>query len=409
MTREPAAGKPTLLVLASTYPRWQGDHEPGFVHELTKRMTDRFDVVAVVPSAPGAPSREILDGVEVIRYRYALRRWETLVNDGGITTNLRRHRWKVLLVPTFVLGQAWRAWRVLRTRRVDAVHAHWLIPQGLIAALLRALCRRMPAYMVTSHGADLFALRGSFLNMLKRFVVRRSAATTVVSGVMKEELGRIGINARGVEVQPMGVDLRNRFLPDLSVPRSTDEILFVGRLVEKKGVRHLIDAMPAVITSFPGAHLTIAGFGPEEATLRAQVRQRGLDDQVRFVGAVPQAELPALYRRAAVLVAPFVQAASGDQEGLGLVSIEAIGCGCPVILSDLPATRDVLANSSGFMYVPQGDSSALAKVIQSVLASPGDHRAGAAANRQEAMQKFDWVAVSDRYAGIIRQLAGPPM
>lgn len=300
-----------------------------------------------------------MDGVEVIRYRYAPRRWETLVNDGGITTNLRLQRWKVLLVPTFVLGQAWRTWRVLRTRRVDAVHAHWLIPQGLIAALLRALSRRMPAYIVTSHGADLFALRGPFLNMLKRFAIRRSAAVTVVSRVMKDELARIGVGAGShVEVQPMGADLSNRFVPDPSVPRSSDEILFVGRLVEKKGVCHLIDAMPAIVASYPSAHLTIAGFGPEEAALRAQVRQRGLDDRVRFVGAVPQAKLPTLYRRAAVLVAPFVQAASGDQEGLGLVSVEAIGCGCPVILSDLPATRDVLADSSGFVYVPQGDSRA---------------------------------------------------
>src|ERR1700735_2418201 len=97
----------TLLVLASTYPRWRGDPEPGFVHELAKRLTDQFHVIAIVPAAPGAAAREILDDVEVIRYRYAPHRFETLVNDGGIVTNLRRHRWKVLLVPPFVLAQAW--------------------------------------------------------------------------------------------------------------------------------------------------------------------------------------------------------------------------------------------------------------------------------------------------------------
>ena len=78
--------RPVLLVLASTYPRWADDHEPGFVHELARRLTDRFRVLALVPHSPGSSTRETLDGVEVIRYRYAPGRLETLVNDGGIVT-----------------------------------------------------------------------------------------------------------------------------------------------------------------------------------------------------------------------------------------------------------------------------------------------------------------------------------
>src|SRR5689334_22160597 len=97
---------PRLLVLATTYPRWPGDPEPGFVHELSKRLADRFRVVALVPHAPGAKRRECMDGVEVVRYRYAPQRMETLVNDGGIVANLRRAKWKLLLVPGFVLAQA---------------------------------------------------------------------------------------------------------------------------------------------------------------------------------------------------------------------------------------------------------------------------------------------------------------
>lgn len=99
----------TLLVLASTYPRWEGDPEPGFVHELAKRLTGRFRVIALVPHSPAARRRETLDGIEVIRYRYAPEYLETLVNDGGIVTNLRRARWKYLLVPSFILAQAWKA------------------------------------------------------------------------------------------------------------------------------------------------------------------------------------------------------------------------------------------------------------------------------------------------------------
>lgn len=192
MTPDPRSVKPkTLLVISSTYPRWAGDHEPGFVHELAKRLTSQFRVIALVPSSPGASFHEILDGVEVIRFRYAPRRFETLVNDGGIISNLRRHRWKTLLLPTFILGQSWHVWRLSRTRKVDVLHAHWLLPQGLIAALLNKLPGNSPRYVVTSHGADLFALRGKVLNGMKRFVVKKAAAVTVVSEAMRNELAYI--------------------------------------------------------------------------------------------------------------------------------------------------------------------------------------------------------------------------
>jgi glycosyltransferase involved in cell wall biosynthesis len=394
---------PTLLVLASTYPRWQGDPEPGFVHELAKRLTDRFHVIAVVPSAPGALARETLDGVEVIRYRYAPRRWETLVNDGGIVTNLKRQRWKLLLVPTFLLGQAWQAWHVLRARRVDVVHAHWLIPQGLIAALLRRFTHRASRFLVTSHGADMFALRGGGWDRAKRWVVSQAAAVTVVSATMCDELRHIGANVDKLVVQSMGVDLIERFTPDATQVRSAGDILFVGRLVEKKGLKYLLDAMPAVLVAFPDARLTIAGFGPLEPELREQAKRLKLEANVQFVGAVPQDQLPVLYRQAALFVAPFVQAPSGDQEGLGLVCVEAAGCGCPLVVSDLPATRDLFVESAGCIRVPPGESGILAQAVIEILGNPEAALVAAADQRQQAIRHFDWLATSRNYARLLQK------
>jgi glycosyltransferase involved in cell wall biosynthesis len=399
MPDSPDFPRPTLLVLASTYPRWSGDHEPGFVHELAKRLTDHFKVIAVVPSAPGATAREILDGVEVIRYRYAPRRFETLVNDGGIVTNLRRHRWKMLLVPTFVWAQAWRTWRLLRTRQIDVIHAHWLLPQGLIAALLGKLSGQAPPFLVTAHGADLFALRGKGFSKLKRFVVQKASAVTVVSEAMRDELKRLGGDADKVSVQPMGVDLRHEFTPDPRMERSRDEILFVGRLVEKKGLRHLIDAMSAILLAHPSAYLTVVGFGPEEAERRTQILRLGLQAKVHFVGALSQTELPALYRRAAVFVAPFVRASSGDQEGLGLVAVEAAGCGCPIVVSDLPAIQGVFGDGLARLAAP-GSAAAIADaVIAALTVGPScDSMSNA---RTSLSARFDWAVVAGSYTRIL--------
>jgi len=399
------ASRPVLLVLASTYPRWPGDPEPGFVHELSRRLTDRFRVIALCPHAPGARTAERMDGVEVVRYRYAPRRWETLVNDGGIVTNLKRHRWKWLLVPGFVLMQAWRAWRLCRSERVDVVHAHWLIPQGLIAAMLGRMSGRPLPFVVTSHGADLYALRGRPLQAVKRWVLRQAAAVTVVSRAMTGELARLGVAAGRVEVLPMGVDMTARFRPDDSVGRQPDELLFVGRLVEKKGLRHLLDALPGVLRERPGVRLTVAGFGPEEPALRAQAGRLGLDGVVRFLGAVPQSELPGLYRRAGLLVAPFVEAESGDQEGLGLVMVEALACGCPVLAGDVPAVRDVLESDA--WIVDARDPRRLAERIVAVLGMPESERqARVQALRDAALARFDWSATGRRYGELLERVGG---
>ena len=393
-------GRPRLLVLASTYPRWSGDPEPGFVHELARRLVARFDVSVIAPHAAGAATRETMDGVDVRRYHYAPARWATLVHGGGIVANLRRARWKWLLLPGFFLSMAWALVRALRESAPAVVHVHWLIPQGLVAGLL---LQRTP-WLVTSHGADLFALRGGIFRALKRFVLSRASATSVVSAAMRDELRQLGVDPSRIAVEPMGVDLDGLFVPDNGIPRSRDGLLFVGRLVEKKGVRHLVEAMPRVLEARPGVTLDIAGFGPEAAQLQSLVEKLGLQSCVRFLGAQTQAQLVDRYRRAALFVAPFVQAASGDQEGLGLVAIEAAGCGCPLVLGAVPAARDVLHGLDIGEFVDATDIAALASVIVRALQEPRVVSEDALATLRA---RFGWTARAHAYGDLLASLAGP--
>lgn len=388
--------KPRLLVLTSTYPRWAGDPEPGFVHELCRRLVHVFDVTVLTSHARGSTESEMLDGVRVLRYRYAPERMESLVYNGGIVTNLKRNRWKFILVPTFFLGLLWRSWRIVRRGHADVIHAHWLIPQGLVATILRACVRPSPPFVVTSHGADLFALKGHAMTMLKRRVVQSAAATTVVGDAMLQEAMLLGADPYRTTVEPMGVDLTERFHVSGDNQRSPCELLFVGRLVEKKGLRHLLSAMPLILRQHPGAILTIAGFGPEEVSCREQVQKLGIDSCVNFIGPVQQAELPSLYQRATVFVAPFVEAASGDQEGLGLVLIEALGSGCRSVASELPATRQ-LDQGTQLILAKPGDPAALAEAILEQLR----RHASEVPIIQANIAKFAWDVRASSYAALL--------
>lgn len=388
--------RPTVLVLATTYPRWRNDHEPGFVHELSRRLAHRFNVIVVTPDAPGADPSGDLDGVHVLRYRYAPRKLQTLVNDGGIATNLRRSAWKWLLVPTFVLGQYLAARRALRDGQVDIMHAHWLISPGVIA---RLLSRPSLPYVVTSHGGDLFGFRQPLLTRAKRWVAAGATAFTVVSDAMVGEVRRLGLPAKQLVTIPMGVDLVDRFTPDGTI-RMRSELLFVGRLVPKKGLSHLLDAMPRILAARPDVTLRIVGFGPERESLEAQAQRLGIAQHVVFGGAMAQADLPALYRRASVFVAPFIRDDSGDQEGLPVALMEAVATGCPFVVGDVAGLDDLLGGSSQYRVDPRHPD-ALADAVLQRLADPEAAHTDAMVVRQRVLRHIDWDVIAGRYADLL--------
>jgi len=401
-----AEEKPALLVLASTYPRWPNDVEPAFVHELSRRLCARFRVTVLCPHAPGAAPAEWLDDVEVIRYRYAPARLELLVNEGGIVTNVRNHPWMLLLVPGFVLAQVLGVWRLLRKRRVDVIHAHWLIPQGFICWLIQRLVARKVPYVVTSHGADLYALRRPVLTEIKRRVAQAASAVTVVSSAMKSVVQELAPRAREVRVLPMGVDIVGRFALAPAGVRSDSELLFVGRLVEKKGVEHLIRALPTIVKQRPDVHLTVAGFGPLTTTLMALGAHLGVADRIRFLGAVPQSEVASLYRRAAVFVAPFVQARSGDQEGLPVALMEAVATGCPVVAGRVDGLEDIFGPSLEHWTVDARDHVALATCVVAALDDPLHARSAALLLRSKVSAYLDWNRIAREYGQLLADSVG---
>ena len=287
---------------------------------------------------------------------------------------------------------------MLRSGKIDLIHAHWLLPQGLIAALLAnsERPRRVP-FVVTSHGADLFALRGSLFAAIKRFVMQRTAMVTVVSEGMRDEALRLGAPVSQLRVEPMGIDLAGRFRPDPRVQRKRGTLLFVGRLVEKKGLRHLIDALPIVLAVRPEVTLSVVGFGPELESRKQQVTSLGVSDHVTFLGAVTQAALPSLYREASIFIAPFVEASGGDQEGLGLVTLEALGCGCPVIVSSLPATRSLATACRDVHVVAPGNPALLAERILEILGQPPPEHI-------DGIEDYDWGLRAAAYARLFHSV-----
>ncbi len=385
------------------FPRWKNDSEPGFVFELCQRLADRFDVRVIAPHAPGALANEQWDGIDVVRYRYMFEKLERLAYDGGIVPKLRKHKWLLALVPFLIFFQYLAARRAVRVWQPEIVHAHWIIPQGIVAAFA---VRSGIKLLITAHGTDVFGLNSGWIRRIKRQALRRADAITVVGDAMRERVIALGAAPERVTTQPMGVNLSEQFMPQ-PAPRSHTKILFVGRLVDIKGVNYLIEAMPAVLERCPSAELVIAGFGPEEARLRKQAESMNLSNHVTFAGPVSQKQLPGMYSDAAVFVAPFVRGEGGEQEGFGIVVVEAIGCGCPVVASAIPAFVSLFAAHPDVLVEPANVASLAEKII-AVLLDPEAAQKKAIEIRTVFSARFDWSIVANGYANTLTKMLRAP-
>lgn len=394
--------QPKILVLTTTFPRWRGDTDPPFVFELCRRLAGNFDVTVLAPHFPGSASEENMDGIRVVRFRYFFEPWEKLAygSGGGILARIRINPLWGLLVPFLVAGQILATLRMLRRQRFDLIHAHWLVPQALTAVIARALSGRRIPLLATAHGGDLYGLRGRLMDRIRRFVFNRSAAVTVVSCVMAEDLVGAGVPREKVRVIPMGTDLTKMFCPG-PVSRNAKQVLFVGRLVEKKGCRYLIEAWPKMMAKEAEARLLIVGDGPERKWLEKLAEELKVGASVRFLGALPQASLPDLYRSSAVVVFPSIVGRGGDREGFGLVQVEALGCECAVVVTDLPAMRDIVKDGETGLVVRRESSEEIAVAILQLLNDLQLNRLLGKNGRRYVVERFEWEKIAENYYRLI--------
>lgn len=400
--------KPKLLVLTSTYPRWKDDTDPPFVYELSKRLISYFDVTVLAPHYPGAKTFEEINGLKIYRYRYFFGGFEKLAGSTGILPTLKQNKLYWLLVPFFIVSQFFALLSLSRKLRPDIIHAHWVIPQGLISSLA-AMFTKVP-FVVTAHGADVFGLRSSLMKIVKLFALKRAKSVTVVSSELKTAIERnLGL-FNHVQVIAMGVDSKH-FTPskrDSSIKNKIcmegEALIFVGRLSEKKGVSYLIEAMPLVLDEFPNAKLLIIGKGELGGELQARVNSLRLEQSIIFLGAVPNKELHSYYSASDIFIGPSIVSVSGDTEGLGLTFVEAAMSGCLLIGTDVGGIGDIILNNETGFLVPEKDSQALsAKIIYCLrhLKEMGEIKKKACSR---CIQKYDWEKVSKRYADLFSSL-----
>lgn len=270
------------------------------------------------------------------------------------------------------------------------LHAHFALDGAAALPLQKEL--RVPL-LVTLHGYDATttdeALRQTiagrvFVRRRQELRARARFFICVSEHIHQQALER-GVPEGKIRTIPIGVDL-NLFAADPLRPRSRDPIvLFVGRLVEKKGCEYLIRAMADVESRHAGAKLLIVGDGPLLDPLRAQARVALRS--CTFLGSQPPNVVRDLMHRASLIAAPSIVASNGDTEGLPITLCEAQAIGLPVVGFRGPGVAEAVVENETALLVPSRDERALAEGMNTVLGDPdlGVRLAVAGRRRAEAL------------------------
>jgi glycosyltransferase involved in cell wall biosynthesis len=301
---------------------------------------------------------------------------QLLLDDYGMIPGLS---W-LLLKATGRMPQGWLD--AIAARNPAVVHAHFGTNAPPAARIARLLNRPL---IVTYHGADITAARDEKRRKQRSAVFAAADKVIAVSQFIADSLRAAGCAPQKTVLHYIGVDTEF-FSPGPGI-RAANRILFVGRLVTKKGLVHLIRAMPKVLQTVPGAEVVVAGDGSLRQAMEREAA--ALRVPVTFLGVQTPTQIRDLMRGASVLCGPGVVAGSGDTEGLPISFLEAQATGLPVVVSTSGGSEEgVVQGETGFLHTP-GDEKAIAEHLLALLTDPARREEFGAAARAHILERFD--------------------
>jgi phosphatidylinositol alpha-1,6-mannosyltransferase len=310
-------------------------------------------------------------------------------------------------------------WYALRSRADVVVNAVWL-PCGVVALPVSRLAG-IP-YIVVTHGSDLLDQQNAGegikhavrrrLTWLRRIVLRSASAVVSVSNYTRGLALRAGADPANATTVPNGVDqtrFRVRERSDVLARAygltGARVLLTVARLDYHKGHADVLRALPRVAAQVPNVVHVIVGTGPLRQRLEELSRELGVEERVRFVGAVDEARLVDLYNLSDLFVL-VPHETEKDVEGFGLVFLEASACGLPVVGGDSGGVREAIVDGVTGILVRPGDVEDVADALVTILRDRDLARRLGVAGRERVEREFNWGSTGARLWGILKEVTG---
>jgi L-malate glycosyltransferase len=391
-----------LLILTSSFPHYKTDYHGNFVYyHALGEVRLGYEVHVLCPHIPGTPFEETIDGIKVHRFPYFFPyRLQKVSSTSGIYSSVMSSKLALLQIPFFMFFELFFTLKLIHKYHIDLVHSHWIIPQGLVGAICKKVWNK--PHIISSHVLDAQIFKKwKKLKPLLRWSLAGADALTTNSSFTKNVIENLVTLKNSPVVIPMGVNI----VPVINKEKKTDspKILFVGRLIEWKGVDTLIRAMVHIAKKNPGALLFIVGEGPMCGDLIHLSHELGVEQNVRFMGRLDNEALAAISAQVSVLVLPSRPFNGIVMEGLGVVLLEAMSQGIPVIGSNVGGIPDIIEDGSNGFLVPYDNDSILAERILELTSNDELIEAFRKHGYKTVREKFSWDIITRHYSEVYEQ------
>lgn len=380
-----------ILVTTTTFPRYKNDKQPTFVKDLSIELyKNGLNVHVLVPHDYGLSYYENIDNLKIHRFLYFLPGLEKLAY-GGILPNIKKNKFLLLQVPSLFIFQLSKLIRLVRRYNIGILHSHWLLPQGLSGAITKKIFNIR--HVLTIHGGDLFVLsRLPLSKLLIKFIIKNTDHVTCINKEIKNNL--ISIIGKRYEdklsIIPMGVnikDYKNNF-------RFNKNILFLGRLADKKGVEYLLEAIKLLKNK--EVKVLIAGDGPLRKKLEEFVKLNKIHDQVKFLGYVTGKEKINLIKSCGIFIIPSIVTSYGDREGLPVSLLEAMAASKTIIATNVGGIKEIIKNNYNGLLIKQKSPEDIVNAINKLFKNKNLAKR-IALNARKTVLDYDWKIIGEQY------------
>lgn len=399
-------------VLTHNYPRFPGDFSGTFVEALCQELAAQQQQVTVWAPYDQAYRRPLDGPVSLRLYRYA---WPERLHRLGymrtMQSDLALRLEAYLLSPALFAAGIATVLREARRLRPHVLHAHWILPNGFIGAVVS---RRLGIPLVVSvPGSDaLVAGQNPLFRSMARFTFRQARLLTANSESLRDSVvalgadpGRFDLIIYGTDPQALQPDttgvaqLRQR----LGIDEGSQVLLCVGRMVPKKGFDYLLRALAEPLLQEADVVAVMVGDGDDRPAWQRLAVELGVEGRVRWVGPVPKDEIGVYYNLADVLVMPSV---SRPADGLNVCVLDAMSCGKPVVGSNVAGNPLAVVDGQTGYIVPEQDAAALAQALARLVADEELRRRMGAAARARIENELGWPHLARRYIHHFARLSG---
>ena len=366
-------------------------------------------VTILTPHIFRSPFSEHCKSININRfpyfYPYSLQR----IADGkGIGDNIKTNSLAFIQIPFLVTSGLFFAIKLFSQNHFDYFHSHWVIPQGLIGAILSIMFKKK--HISTIHAADVFLMKRILLkkylfkfiihNTTHFFVVSSYVHKTILEMLLEEDkitfLSKSSILPMGINNDKFYLKTSKSILKQKYVKNDAIILLFIGRLTAKKGVEFLIQSMDTIVDYCDNIHLIICGEGPNKDDLTQKVFNLKLQKNISFFGYIEETEKIELLSIADIVIVPSIILENGETEGMPVVILEGLAAGKAIIASNVSGISDVIQDGINGILIQERAPNQISDAVIKLLKQP-KFKKELEDHAKESSKYYSWDIISEEY------------